>query len=101
MASTRDIRNRIRSVREIQHITRAMKMVAAARLRKAQRRLTFSVASMDTLSSFLDELLFGAREELNPLMKKRGEAKAGCIVITSDKGLCVLPPSSYRHPLSL
>lgn len=88
MTSTREIRNRIKSVRDIQHITRAMKMVAAAKLRKAQRRLAFSAAGTDTLSSFLDELLFGAREKLNPLMEKREEVKAGCIVITSDKGLC-------------
>ncbi|MDP8247028.1 MAG: ATP synthase F1 subunit gamma [Candidatus Tritonobacter lacicola] len=88
MANTRDIRSRIKSIREIQHITRAMKMVAAAKLRKAQNRQALSMPAVEVLSSLLDELLYGAREEINPLMRKREGGPPGYIVITSDKGLC-------------
>ena len=88
MANTREIRNRIKSVQEIQHITRAMKMVAAAKLRKAQNRLWLSAGGMETLTSLLDDILYGAREEINPLMREGGGGRPGCIVVTSDKGLC-------------
>ncbi len=88
MANTIDIRRRIRSVRNTQQITKAMKMVAAAKLRRAQDRIfaarPYAAALREVLSSVatrVEELghpLLGAREEHNVLL----------LAVTADKGLC-------------
>ncbi len=87
MANTIDIRRRIRSVKNTQQITKAMKMVAAAKLRRAQERIfaarPYSAALRQVLSSVatrvegIDHPLLGAREEKSVLL----------LVVTADKGL--------------
>ena len=87
MANTIDIRRRIRSVKNTQQITKAMKMVAAAKLRRAQERIfaarPYAAALREVLSSVatrvegIDHPLLGAREENNVLI----------LVVTADKGL--------------
>jgi F-type H+-transporting ATPase subunit gamma len=88
MANLRDIRNRISSVNNTQQITKAMKMVAAAKLRKAQNRMT----SMRPYATKLKEVvsrLGSSSDGSNALLRKPEEINRVLIVVVgSDKGLC-------------
>lgn len=89
MASMRQIRSRIRTAKNIQQITKAMKMVAAARLKRAQDRVQlarpYSQKMRDVMAS-----LGGASggDMTHPLMEQRGGDRIGIIAITADRGLC-------------
>ncbi len=95
MPSLRDIKRRIRSVTNTQQITRAMKMVAAAKLRRAQR----SLFALRPYAERLDHLrLEAARRFLgdeHPLLEVRPERRVALLVLTSDKGLC----GAFNHNL--
>lgn len=83
-----DLRHRIRSVRNTQQITQAMKTVATAKLKKTQRPLMEARPYWHSLPSFLREVAFWAGRYDHPLLMKREEKRADCLVMTSDKGLC-------------
>jgi F-type H+-transporting ATPase subunit gamma len=88
-----EIRRRIRSVREIRHITRAMKMVAATKLRRAQERVEASRPFARKINEVLLDIYHLAGKDsgkvrLHPLMEIRPVKKVALIIITSDKGLC-------------
>lgn len=89
MANLKIIRKRIGTVKNTQKITRAMKMVAAARLRKAQQAITelrpYAVKTMDVLSSVAARA--GEDEEVHPLLARREPKRIMYIVLTSDRGL--------------
>ena len=87
MASTRDLRRRIKSVKGTQQITKAMKMVAAAKLRRAQTAITEARPYADTLANVLASLA-ERTEHSHPLLERREGSRAWLVVITSDKGLC-------------
>lgn len=88
MAGIRDIRRRIRAVRNMQQITKAMKMVAASKLRKSQEKVLAARPYAGQLQEVLARLA-AARVDLNhPLLEKRPVRKTGFIVITADRGLC-------------
>ncbi len=87
MPSTRDLTRRIRSVKGTQQITKAMKMVAAAKLRRAQTAVTNARPFADTLSKVLASVA-SRTEESHPLLERRDCAKTWLVVVTSDKGLC-------------
>lgn len=88
MASLRDIKRRIRSVSNTQQITRAMKLVAAAKMRRAQEAIIaarpYALMMMDVMSS----LACRVETTAHPLLARREENNVMVIVITSDKGLC-------------
>ena len=88
MANLRDIRNRITSVNNTQQITKAMKMVAAAKLRKAQDRMIQTRPYADNLATVIGRLIQG-QELTHPLIHEKPEHKR-CLVIVvgSDRGLC-------------
>ena len=89
MATLRDIKKRIRSVRSTRQITRAMKMVAAARLRKAQLQAEQSRPYAEKMSEMLGSLSAAATEKLShPFFEKREVKNQTLVVITSDRGLC-------------
>ena len=91
MANLRDIRNRIESIKNTQQITRAMKMVAAAKLRKAQDRMNHNRPYASKMSSLVARLASNSSTESlsNPLLKSKSEPEnALLIVIGSDRGLC-------------
>lgn len=89
MAGVRDIRRRIRSVRNMQQITKAMKMVAAAKLRKAQEKVIAARPYARQLQEVLARLAQVQTEEvLHPLLEERLVQRVGYIIITSDRGLC-------------
>jgi len=94
-----DLRRRIRSVRNTQQITQAMKTVATAKLKKSQRLVIESRPYWHTYPQFISEIIAATkgyehpllvkREEYeHPLLVKREEKKIEGIIITSDKGLC-------------
>ena len=87
MPSTRDLTRRIRSVKGTQQITKAMKMVAAAKLRRAQEAVTNARPYADTLSKVLANVA-GRTEESHPLLEQRSSGRVWLVVVSSDKGLC-------------
>lgn len=87
MSSTSDIRRRIKSVKSIQQITKAMKMVAAARLRKAQDKALASKPYTDKIIAMLTNVAQGAGEVSHPLLSVREVKRVAYLILTSDKGL--------------
>ncbi|MGI5920579.1 MAG: ATP synthase F1 subunit gamma [Syntrophomonadaceae bacterium] len=88
-AGVREFKRRIRSVQNTQQITKAMKMVAAAKLRRAQEAAESSRPYTETLQGTLARLSGVAMDVKHPLLAKRDEVrKVGYIVVTADRGLC-------------
>jgi F-type H+-transporting ATPase subunit gamma len=89
MASLRDIRKRIRSVKNTRQITKAMKMVAAAKLRKAQDSIIAARPYASMLDQIISDLVTrsGGEELAHPLLTSRPVRKVELVVLTSDRGL--------------
>ena len=87
MATLRDIKRRITAVKNTKQITKAMKMVAASKLRKAQTRMLEMRAYADKMNSVIAGLS-GESESLHPLLTVRSRKTVEVIVMTSDRGLC-------------
>jgi F-type H+-transporting ATPase subunit gamma len=89
MATLRDIRRRIRSVESTQKITRAMKLVAAAKLRRAQERILAARPYAGKMAELLGNLVgaVGADEAPHPLLTQREGPRRQIVIITADKGL--------------
>ena len=83
-----DIRRRIRSVKSTQQITKAMKMVSAAKLRRAQEAMFAARPYARKMMEVLNTLVARAEPEAHPLLEERPVAKTLLVVITADKGLC-------------
>lgn len=88
MATLRDIRRRISSVKNTQTITRAMQMVAAAKLRRAQDRALKARPYAERIGEVLSSLALRTREEAHPLLERREVKGVRLIVITAERGLC-------------
>ena len=89
MASLRDIRRRIRSVKNTAKITRAMQMVAASRMRRAQQHVIASRPYAEAMERLISELatLAQGRDALHPLLVQRPTDTVGIVLMTSDRGL--------------
>jgi F-type H+-transporting ATPase subunit gamma len=83
-----DLRRRIRSVKSTQQITRAMKMVSSARLRRAQEAVFAARPYARRMLEVLNSVASRADPGLHPLLQERGSEKLLLVVISSDKGLC-------------
>jgi F-type H+-transporting ATPase subunit gamma len=88
MANLQDLRRRVRSVRNMQKITKAMKMVAAARLRRAQDRVVSARPYANTMMRVLGRLAERTGDFHHPLMDPRGDEHLVIALVTADKGLC-------------
>jgi F-type H+-transporting ATPase subunit gamma len=88
MPNLRDIRRRIRSVQSTQQITKAMKMVAAARLRRAQDRMLSARPYADKMLEVLNSLASRTEPRVHPLLALREEKRVRLVVYTGDRGLC-------------
>ena len=88
MATLRDIQNRIKAVQSTQKITKAMKMVAASKLRKVQSRMLDLRPYADKMHDVLVSLARGADRESHPLLAFRPRKTVEVVVVTSDRGLC-------------
>jgi F-type H+-transporting ATPase subunit gamma len=87
-ASLRDIRKRIASVRSTQQITKAMKMVAAAKLRRAQESILATRPYATKMLEVLSSLAARTSAEAHPLLARRESRRVEVVVFTSDRGLC-------------
>jgi F-type H+-transporting ATPase subunit gamma len=89
MASLLDMRRRIKSVKNTQQITKAMKMVAAAKLKRAQDRVTAARPFAKKMSEVLGNLSAKIGDEFSsPLLDVRGDEKYLIVLVSADKGLC-------------
>ena len=88
MASTRDLRRRIKSIKNTSQITKAMQMVAASKMRRAQQAALAGRPYAELMNQALAEVTASAGDFTHPLIEKRGGDKRGILLITTDKGLC-------------
>jgi F-type H+-transporting ATPase subunit gamma len=87
MATLRDIRKRINAVKNTKQITKAMKMVAAAKLRRAQNRMLEMRPYAEKMDEVISSLAHGSGD-VHPLLVQRPRNTVEILVITSDRGLC-------------
>ncbi|GHO75568.1 ATP synthase gamma chain [Ktedonobacter sp. SOSP1-85] len=103
MASIREIGQRIRSIKNIAQITKAMQMVASSKMRRAQDRVTQARPYADQLRELVSRLAAVGTEELGDdvaLLKQRPVRKIGYIVISPDRGLSGALPSNVNRKLA-
>src|SRR6188472_4335010 len=90
MPSLIDLRRRIRAVKSTQQITKAMKMIAASRLKRAQERVVASRPFAQRMLRVLNSLVSRVEQDAHPLLRTppAGAGKPLLIVVTGDRGLC-------------
>jgi F-type H+-transporting ATPase subunit gamma len=89
VANLLDIRRRIKSVKNTQQITKAMKMVSAAKLKRAQDRVVSARPFARKMTEVLGNLATDVGEDFHhPLLDKRGDERVAIVLVTADKGLC-------------
>ena len=88
MATLRDIKRRIASVKSTQQITKAMKLVAAAKLRRAQERILEARPYAFKMQEVLGSLALRADPQSHPLLLRRDAGRKALVIIAADKGLC-------------
>jgi F-type H+-transporting ATPase subunit gamma len=98
MASLRELRQKVKSVKSTQQITKAMKMVAAARLRRAQSRILGARPFAKDMERLLADILgrldadhngtLASPEFTHPLLRRRASGTRGVLLVTADRGLC-------------
>ena len=96
MATLRDVRRRIKSVKNIEQITNAMQMVAAARLRRAQEAAVSSRPYAEQMQQVISTLAAAAQSVEHPLLEVRPERRIAVVVIGGERGLC----GSYNVSIS-
>jgi F-type H+-transporting ATPase subunit gamma len=95
MPSLKTLRKRVASVRSTQKITKAMKMIAAARLRRAQDAAERARPYAGKLAETFGVVAAGVEPDAHPLLARREERRLDLLVLTSDRGLC----GGYNHNL--
>ena len=88
MATLRDIQRRIRSVQSTQKITKAMKLVAASKFRRAQERILAARPYATKMHDLMGSLAGRAGHDAHPLLVRRDTGRRRLVIITADKGLC-------------
>ena len=88
MAGAKEIRTQIASIKSTQKITRAMEMVAAAKMRKAQDRMHASRPYAEKMRTVIGHLAMAHPQVKHPFMDKREVKSVGYIIVSSDRGLC-------------
>ena len=88
MPSTRDLRRRIKSVKNTSQITKAMQMVAASKMRKAQQSALAGRPYADLMNEVLAEVTSNVGDFTHPLMEAQDSDKRLVIIVSTDKGLC-------------
>ncbi len=102
MPSTRDIRRRIKSVKNTAQITKAMQMVAAAKMRRAQQAAVVGRPYADLLNEIMSQAAVKTASFNHPLMQKRDGKKRAVILVGTDRGLCGgLNGNSFREAAKL
>ncbi len=87
MAGAKEIRNKIGSVKNTQKITKAMEMVAASKMRKAQEAMESSRPYAQTMRKVIGHIALGSLEYKHPYLEEREAKRVGCIIVSTDRGL--------------
>jgi F-type H+-transporting ATPase subunit gamma len=87
MANLKVIRDRIKSVKSIQKVTKAMKMVAAAKMRKSQERMENSRPYSNSATEVIQHLLTDVELDLFPLLEEREIKRKAYVIVSADRGL--------------
>lgn len=88
MSNEKEIRTKIKSIKSTQKITKAMQMVAASKMRKAQDRMRASQPFADRIRRVISHLSDANPDYKHPYMDQREEKRAGYIIVSTDRGLC-------------
>lgn len=88
MAIAKEIRSKIRSIKSTQKITRAMEMVAASKMRKAQERMHHAKPYAKKILQMIGHIAKGRTEYRHTFLQERDIKRVGFIVVTTDRGLC-------------
>lgn len=88
MAVAKEIRLKIRSIKNTQKITKAMEMVAASKMRKTQERMARAIPYAEKILNVISHVASGHAEYRHPYMEMRDIKRVGYIVVTTDRGLC-------------
>src|SRR5690554_1244781 len=88
MAVGKEIRIKIGSIKSTQKITRAMEMVAASKMRKAQERMAAARPYADRMRAVIAHLAHAHPEYRHPYLENQDNANVGVIVVSTDRGLC-------------
>ena len=88
MAGAKEIRTKIRSVQNTQKITRAMEMVAASKMRKAQERMQAARPYAEKVRQVIEHVRAANLEYVHPFLKERDVQRVGYIIVSTDRGLC-------------
>ena len=88
MAAAKEIRTKIASVKNTQKITKAMEMVAASKMRKAQERMAAARPYADKMRNVVAHIAHANSEYKHPFLLQRDVKRIGAIVVTTDRGLC-------------
>src|SRR3989344_800807 len=88
MAVGKEIRKQIKSIQNTQKITRAMEMVAASKMRKAQERMQAARPYAFKIRNVITHLHYAHPEYRHPFVLERETRRVGLIIVTSDRGLC-------------
>lgn len=96
----RDIKRQIKSIQNTKQITKAMEMVAAAKLRRAQEKATAALPYSDKLKEVVGSIAAGTKGISHPMLEKRAVKKTGYLVITSDRGLAGASNSNILRKVS-
>jgi len=88
LANLRELRTRVSSIKNIQRVTNAMQLVAAARMRRAQEAITAARPYAQQLDKVLQQLSGSVDPSSHPLFIDRGDARSVYVVVSSDRGLC-------------
>lgn len=101
MASEKEIRGKIKSVKSTQKITRAMEMVAASKIRKAKLQMEASRPYADRIRRVIAHLSQANQEASHPFLEEREVKRVGYLVISSDRGLCGgLNVNLFKHVIA-
>src|SRR5882724_583776 len=88
MAGAKEIRGKIASIKNTQKITRAMEMVAASKMRKAQDRMQRAKPYAKKILEVIGHLATAHQEYRHPFLQEREIKRVGFIIVTTDRGLC-------------
>lgn len=88
MATLREIKQRIKGIKNTQQITKAMKMVAAAKMRRAQERMFAARPYADKIQELIQNLVSAVDESDSPFLQEREIQHVSIVVVTGDRGLC-------------
>ncbi|NOR72610.1 MAG: F0F1 ATP synthase subunit gamma, partial [Mariprofundaceae bacterium] len=103
MASAKEIRGQIKAIQNTSKITKAMEMVAASKMRKAQDRVVAARAYAEGVSHVVSNLMQAHPEYQHPFVTEREEIKkVGIVVVSTDKGLCGgLNTNTFKKAISV